>query len=144
MKNCIDNFEDSYLILFRKWGFESTDLRDDVLVRRIEHIMRLEYIFILTYFFSISGKTNKQIFVKNCELLFNHKHSWRKTVCMADEFRVIKILCNIDWNFKKIYIGKTCKVLPLKTGHSTVVYEVLGRWTSCAGGNFRSTYLPHT
>ena len=31
LKNCIDNFEDSYLLLFRKWGFESTDLRDDVL-----------------------------------------------------------------------------------------------------------------
>ena len=31
LKNCIDNFENSYQLLFRKWGFESTDLRDDVL-----------------------------------------------------------------------------------------------------------------
>ena len=31
LKNCINNFENSYPLLFRKWGFESTDLRDDVL-----------------------------------------------------------------------------------------------------------------
>ena len=27
----IDNFDNSYPLLFRKWGFESTDIRDDVL-----------------------------------------------------------------------------------------------------------------
>ena len=31
LKKCIDNFDNSYPLLFRKWGFESTDLQDDVL-----------------------------------------------------------------------------------------------------------------
>ena len=31
LKKCIDNFENSYPHLFQKWGFESRDLRDDVL-----------------------------------------------------------------------------------------------------------------
>ena len=47
LKNCIDNFENSYPLLFRKWGYESTDLWDDVLgwkkVNWLWQINRLRY-----------------------------------------------------------------------------------------------------
>ena len=72
---------------------------------------------------------------------------WRtqlKENYLADEFRVIRIHCSFDWHFKKDLYWENMQIFTIKTGHSTVVYEVLGRWTSCAGGNFRSTYLPHS